>query len=80
VPFFYHRSGERVRKGDLVRLHREPGEVEFVADPLDDTKNCYVKEFGGGVMILEPKCFGRLLIPFPVSDYDDLEFVSRGPE
>jgi hypothetical protein len=29
-------------------------------------------------MIVEPKVFGRLFIPAPVSQYDDLEFVSRG--
>jgi len=40
--------------------------------------NWYVQELGGGVMIVEPKVFGRLFLPPPVSDYDDLEFVPRG--
>jgi len=29
-------------------------------------------------MIAEPKVFGSLFINAPVSQYDDLEFVSRG--
>jgi len=47
-----------------VLLHGEPGEIEFIDDV--------------GVMIVEPKVFGRLLIKAPVSQYEDLEFVSRG--
>ena len=67
MPFFY-QSGEQIQQGDRVCLHGEPGEVEFV------------DEQGGGVMIAEPKVFGRLFIAAPVSDYEDLEFVSRGAE
>jgi hypothetical protein len=77
VPFFC-QSGERIEPGDRVRLHGEPGEVEFVADPEDDPDSWHVKEHGGGVMIVEPKVFGRLFIHAPVSQYDDLVFVSRG--
>ena len=32
MPFFYS-SGEEVRKGDRVLVHREAGEIEFIADP-----------------------------------------------
>ena len=60
-----------------MRLHGEPGEVEFVADPLEDPNDWYVKEYGGGAMIAEPKVFGRLFIHVPVGEYKDLEFVSR---
>jgi len=77
VPFFYW-SGEQVKPGDRVRLHGEPGEIEFVADPMDDPDDWYVKQYGGGVMIVEPKVFGRLFINSPVSQYEDLEFVARG--
>jgi hypothetical protein len=37
-----------------------------------------VKQYGGGVMIVEPQVFGTLFIDAPVSHYEDLEFVSRG--
>jgi hypothetical protein len=76
VPFFY-RSGVQIKRGDRVRLHGEPGEIEFVADPLDDPNDWLVKQYGGGVMIVEPKVFGTLFIDAPVSQYEDLEFVSR---
>jgi hypothetical protein len=76
IPFFY-QSGEQVEPGDRVRLHGESGEIEFVADPADDPNNWYVEKFGGGVMVVEPKVVGRLFIGDPVSDYEDLEFVSR---
>jgi hypothetical protein len=77
VPFFY-QSGEQIKAGDCVLLHGEPGKVEFVADPVVDPNDWYVKERGGGVMIAEPKVFGRLFIDAPVSDYEDPEFESRG--
>ena len=48
-----------------------------MADPEIDPNGWFVKEHGGGVMIVEPKGFGRLFIPAPVSYYDDPEFVSR---
>jgi hypothetical protein len=76
VPFFY-QSGEEIELRDRVLLHGEPGEIEVVADATDDPNDWPVKEYRGGVMIVEPKVFGRLFIPAPVSQYDDLEFVSR---
>lgn len=55
---YTYQSGEEIKPGDRVLLHGEPGEVEFVVDPLSDPANWYVTEYGGGVMILEPKVFG----------------------
>ena len=43
-----------------------------------DPNDWLVKEHGGGAMIVERKVFGRLFIHALVSQYDDLEFVSRG--
>ena len=42
----------------------------------------YVTEFGGGVMILEPKHFGRVFLDAAElveheSNWEDLEFISR---
>jgi len=76
MPFFY-LSGGRVLVGGRVLLHGEPGEIEFVADPADDAENRYVTEFGGGVMVIDPRVFGSLFIPAPVTDYEELELVSR---
>ena len=76
MPFFY-RSGEQIRLGDRVRLHCEPAEIESVHDPVEDSDDWFVKTYGGGVMIAEPRVFGRLFIDAPVTHYDHLEFVSR---
>jgi hypothetical protein len=78
VPFFY-RSGEQIKVGDRVSLHREQAEIESVHDPLDDPHDWAVKRYGGGVMITEPKTSGRLFIDGSgLPDYEDLEFMSRG--
>jgi hypothetical protein len=54
-----YTTGEEIRKGDRVLFHDEPGEIELVADPVvsDPETAWYVQEYGGGVMILEPKYF-----------------------
>lgn len=57
-------------------LHGEPGVVDFIADPAQDPDDWYVKEYGGGVMIHEPKCFGYLFDNTP-ADSEGLEFVTR---
>jgi hypothetical protein len=72
-------TGEEIRKGDRVLFHGEPGEIELVADPgvANRDTDWYVQEYGGGVMILEPKNFGRAFLLEPQTA-EDLEFVARG--
>ncbi len=53
-----------------------PPEIEFVADSADNPDDWYVVEYGGGVMIIEPKFFGSLFVSAP-QDYEDLCIVSR---
>ncbi len=79
MPFFY-QTGEQIRKGDRVRLNDDPAEIEHFADPAEGPSDWYVTEFGGGVMVLEPKTFGRIFLTPADSDYACLELVSRGPE
>ena len=76
MPFAY-QSGEEIKKGDRVLFHGEPGEIEFVADALigDPAMDWYVEEQGGGVMIIEPKYFGRAFLR--ETHTEDLVFVSR---
>jgi hypothetical protein len=80
MPFVY-QTGEEIRKGDHVLFHGEPGEIEFVADPLakDPATDWYVQEYGGGVMVLEPKNFGRAFLT-RTSTAEDLTFVSRAED
>ena len=77
MPFEYHDGGE-IRKGDKVLFHGELGEIEFIADPLvnDQARVWYVQEFGGGVMVAEPK--GGHTFVTETKDAEDLVFVSRG--
>jgi len=77
-----YRSGEEIRKGDRVLLHGNPAEIEVVACDANDPDPAvawFVKEFGGGVLVRDPKVFGRLFIDADdLAEYEDLEFVSRG--
>jgi hypothetical protein len=73
-----YTTGEEIRKGDRVLFHGEPGEIELVADPVvsDPETAWYVQKYERGVMILEPKYFGRAFSSDPRTDCD-LEFVAR---
>ncbi|HXQ28991.1 MAG TPA: hypothetical protein VN848_06945 [Gemmatimonadales bacterium] len=77
APLVY-RSGDDIRTGDRVLLHGEPGHVELVLDGEHNPRDWPAKEYGRGIMIAEPKVFGRLfLAERDLEDYEDLEFVSR---
>jgi hypothetical protein len=82
APILKYRSGEEIRKGDHLRFHGNPAEIKLVAcDPGDPDPEIawHMKEFGGGVLILDPLVSGRTFIPKDSLDgYEDLEFVSRG--
>jgi hypothetical protein len=75
-----YQTGERIQKGDRVEFHGEPGSIEFVADPgiRDPETEWYVKEHGGGVMVMElnSRTFGRVFLREP-GEAEDLVFVSR---
>jgi hypothetical protein len=74
-----YQSGEEIKRGDHVLFHGNPAEVELVAcDPNDPEAAWYIKEFGGGVLILDPTVSGRTFISkADLGEYEDLEFVSR---
>ena len=76
-----YQTGEEIKKGDRVRFHGNPAEIELVAcnasDP-DPSVAWLVKEFGGGVSVLDPAVSGRTFIPTDqLAECEDLEFVSR---
>lgn len=78
-----YRTGQEIKRGDRVRFHRNPAEIEAVAsvafcDPDDPATAWHLQEYGGGVMILDPMVSGRTFIPAgEIPEYEDLEFVSR---
>jgi hypothetical protein len=74
-----YRSGEEIKKGDRVIFHRGPAEIELVAsDPDDPETTWHMQEYGGGVLIREPRDPNPTFIPTDqIEEYEDLEFVSR---
>ena len=49
--------------GDRVIFAWKTAEIELAAcDPKDPEADWYLKEYGGGVMIVEPTVFGRAFI------------------
>jgi hypothetical protein len=79
VTLTYCGTEIEIKKGDQVRFHGEPGEIEFVvSDDCDPETRWYWQEFGGGVMVREPKYFrSAFLDADSVKDTEDLEFVAR---
>lgn len=75
-----YQSGEEIKKGDRVLLHRNPATIELVASDASDPDTAwYIQEFGGGVMVLDPSVSGTVFIDAEsIPDYEDLEFVARG--
>jgi hypothetical protein len=77
IPLVY-RSRDEIRRGDRVLLHGELGEVELVLDGDTNPEDWPAREYGRGIMIVEPKVFGRLfLTEKDIAGYEDLLFVSR---
>ena len=75
---FKYQSGEEIRKGDRVLFHGQPAEIElvvtrYIGDPATDW---YIENEGPGVMVIEPKVFGRAYIQ-QTEKSEDLVFVSR---
>ncbi len=72
-------SGEEICTGDRVRFHGHEAEIEFAAADLSDPEhNCFVRLYGGGVMVNDPAVSGHTFIPVDqLKNYEDLEFVAR---
>ena len=72
-------SGEEIRSGDRVRCHGHPAQIEFAAAEMSDPDHsCFVRLYGGGVMVNDPAVSGHTFIPVDqLKNYEDLEFVAR---
>ncbi len=72
------KSGVEIHKGDKVLFHGEPAEIEFIVESSvgDPAMDWYVNEQGPGVMVLEPKVFGRAYIR-DTENVEELVLVSR---
>jgi hypothetical protein len=50
---------EEIQQGDKVLYDGYPAEIDFVAEPESlPAEDCYVQEFGGGVMVADPLLSG----------------------
>jgi hypothetical protein len=74
-----YQSGEEIKKGDRVLFHLQPAEVELVVTNADDPISAwYIEEFGGGVLIRDPRDPNPTFIHAAgIPDYEDLEFLRR---
>ena len=72
-------SGEEICSGDRVRFHGHDAEIEFAASDLSDpAHSCFVRLYGGGVMVKDPAVLGHTFIPVDqLKNYEDLELVAR---
>lgn len=77
MPFHY-QTGEEIKKGDRVLFYENRAKLNFVATAVgeDPELDWYVREYGGGVMVLEPRFFGRAFLT-RTENAEDLVFVSR---
>lgn len=77
-----YRSGQEIKGGDRVLYFGNAAEIELVACSADDPEaEWFINEFGGGIMILDPKVSGRTFIPANmIVDAHELEFVSRADQ
>jgi hypothetical protein len=73
-------TGEEICKGDRVRFHGHDALIEFAAADLSDPEHsCFVRLYGGGVMVNDPAVSGHTFIPVDqLKNYEDLELVARG--
>jgi len=73
-------TGEEICKGDRVRFHGHDAQIEFAAADLSDPEHsCFVRLYGGGMMVNDPAVSGHTFIPVDqLKNYEDLELVARG--
>jgi hypothetical protein len=73
-----YQSGDDIQEGDRVTYGGNPAVVELVVSgPSDDeNRDWHFRASGPGVMIAEPRVFGRVYLTSP-DDEEDLLLVAR---
>ena len=75
----YH-SGEEIHQGDFVMYGGNAGTIELVVDGAATPETeWHLQNSGAGVMVVEPRVFGRVYVQAPHDD-EALVFVSRAKE
>ena len=73
-----YETGEEIQQGDRVTYGGNAGVIELVVDGLtgDAEKDWLFETHGAGIMVAEPKVFGRVYLHDPHEE-EDLHFVGR---
>jgi hypothetical protein len=73
-----YQSGEDIQIGDRVTYGGNAGTIELVVESLtgDPEQDWLLETSGAGVMVAEPKVFGRVYLRDPHEE-EDLLFVAR---
>ena len=73
-----YQSGEDIQIGDRVTYGGNAGTIELVVEGLtgDPEQDWLLEASGAGVMVAEPKVFGRVYLHDPHEE-EDLLFVAR---
>ena len=72
-----YQSGDDIREGDRVTYGGNPGVVELVVTGPsgDETRDWHFRASGPGIMIAEPRVFGRVYLSSP-DDEEDLVLIA----
>ena len=78
VVALIYRSGEEICRGDRVTYGGNSGVIELVVQGLtgNPEEDCLFESHGAGVMVAEPKVFGRVYVHTPHEE-EDLLFLAR---
>jgi hypothetical protein len=73
-----YRSGEDIQSGDHVTYGGNAGMIELVVEALTGVpeEDWLFETNGPGIMVAEPKVFGRVYLHDPHEE-EDLRFVGR---
>jgi hypothetical protein len=74
-----YESGEEIRLADKVTYRGNEGTIELVVEGLsgDPENDWHFENSGAGIMVAEPKVFGRVYLNAP-DEEEDLVLVARG--
>ena len=73
-----YETSQEIQQGDRVTYGGNAGVIELVVDGLtgDAEKDWLFETNGAGIMVAEPKVFGRVYLHDPHEE-EDLHFVGR---
>jgi hypothetical protein len=73
-----YQTGEEIQRGDRVTYGGNPGVIELVVEAStgQPEEDWLLETLGAGIMVAEPKVFGRVYLHAPHEE-EDLRFVGR---